>query len=142
MFITVTGGLYISELLDAQITLWEGLSFVIPYFICSGMCSLSILFAIAARLLWYRHLVRRVVGPEQKEHGAPYESALTILVESAALYAVFSLVYLVSYAMRSWVANLVVGSLCNVRVSTSTRVSVGGRLLIIILGHFLVSDYP
>ncbi|KXN91043.1 Threonine aspartase 1 [Leucoagaricus sp. SymC.cos] len=111
----VTGGLYLSEQVDSNTVTWETLSFAVPYFICASLCNLSTIFTIAARLLWFRHLVRRVVGPEKKEHGELYKSAFTIFVESAALYAVFSIVFIVSYAMRSAVEKLVVAPLANVR---------------------------
>ncbi|KAF9454040.1 hypothetical protein P691DRAFT_755095 [Macrolepiota fuliginosa MF-IS2] len=108
------GCLYISVQAQAGANTWTGADFGIPFFIVSSLCHLSVVFAIALRLCLYRELARRVVG-DTKEHDTPYASALAIIIESAVLYAVFSVVYIVLYVLRNAGTWIVVSVLCNVR---------------------------
>lgn len=110
----VTGGLYIAEHFDHNSEIKQA-AFAVPSVICAALCNIAIVFTIALRLLWYRHLVRQVVGRGRKEHREPYNSMLAILVESAGLYATFSVVYIISYTLHSVVARMVVATLVNVR---------------------------
>jgi hypothetical protein len=113
----VTGGLYLANHVDPTSSTNEIISFAIPWFLCTCVCNISIVFTIAVRLLWYRQLVRRVVGSRQGHHSELYERVLAILVESAALYVAFMIAYVVSYALQSSVARLLQATMSNVRVS-------------------------
>lgn len=115
----VTGVLFILKQVQPNSSVWTSVSVGLPYFIISSLCNISTVVALASRLFLYRHLARQVVGDNKREHDAPYGSALTILIESAALHAAFSAVFVVSYALKSPIARLMVGPLCNVRVSSS-----------------------
>lgn len=86
--------------------------------VIASLCNFVTVTVIAARLCIYRDLVQQAVGNET-EHNSPYESALIILVESAGLYGVLSVAFIVSYALESFVAKLVGPTLCNVRVSVA-----------------------
>ncbi|KAL5523282.1 hypothetical protein ACEPAF_1549 [Sanghuangporus sanghuang] len=57
---------------------------------------------IATRLLWYRSRVRKALG---NGHGQVYMSILAISIESAALYAAFELIVLVTFLTNSATEN-------------------------------------
>ncbi len=112
----VTGALFIFKQVQPSASLWTTVSIGVPYFVISSLCNISTMVALASRLFLYRHLVRQVVGDNKQEHDAPYGCALTILIESSALHAAFSTVFVISYALESPFARLVVGPLYNIRV--------------------------
>jgi hypothetical protein len=114
---TVVGGLRLANHVNLASSAVEMSSFAVPWFICACVSNLSIVLTIAIRLLWYRHLVRRGVGPHQRHHGELYERVLVILVESAALYAAFMIAYIVSYVLQSSAARVLQATLSNIRVS-------------------------
>ena len=62
--------------------------------------SLNILVTImiVARLLVYRAKTNRALG---RNHGSQYTSLAAMLVESAALYSSFSLLFLIPFAIAS-----------------------------------------
>ncbi|KIK51358.1 hypothetical protein GYMLUDRAFT_50595 [Collybiopsis luxurians FD-317 M1] len=69
-------------------------------------CTYNLLFTIlvSTRLLTVRSTVRHALSPE---HAELYTSITTTLVESASLYFVFDLIFLVSFAVHSNVENLI-----------------------------------
>ncbi|KAF7312840.1 hypothetical protein MKEN_00967900 [Mycena kentingensis (nom. inval.)] len=58
---------------------------------------------IAGRLLFMRRRLRRLMGPDTR---TPYVTLSAMLVESATLYSVNGLVFLISYGVNSPVQNL------------------------------------
>lgn len=78
------------------------------YSICLALNVLLTLM-IVARLVLHRRNVRNVVGTGDST-SSPYTTIITIIVESYALYAITLLVYIVPYALDSWVVILFRGT--------------------------------
>ncbi|KIK56948.1 hypothetical protein GYMLUDRAFT_247480 [Collybiopsis luxurians FD-317 M1] len=74
-------------------------------------CTYNLLFTILVsfRLLAVRRIVQRALSPE---HAKPYMSITTTLIESASLYFVSDLIFLVSFAVQSNVENLILLENC------------------------------
>ena len=68
---------------------------------------------IAGRLVFYRRRLRKVLG---SNHGRVYMTILAITVESAALYAIFELIVLVTFLTNSATENVFFPMLGNVQV--------------------------
>ncbi|KAG6884686.1 hypothetical protein C0993_008937 [Termitomyces sp. T159_Od127] len=68
------------------------------YYAISLGVNIILTVLIAFRLLVYRRTVLRTL-PE--DHGKEYVSLLTIVVESASLYSVFALTFLITYAINT-----------------------------------------
>lgn len=68
------------------------------YYAISLGINIVITLLITIRLLQYRRTVMSVMSPEQASH---YLSLATVLVESAALYSVFALLFLITYAVNN-----------------------------------------
>ncbi|XP_006455950.1 hypothetical protein AGABI2DRAFT_180778 [Agaricus bisporus var. bisporus H97] len=86
------------------ITLWSTISIdlAIPYWSISIALNVIITTCIASRLLYMRYQIRRAtVGS-----GSEYISITSMMIESAVLYTVNGLIFLVSYAVNSPVQNL------------------------------------
>ncbi|RXW17958.1 hypothetical protein EST38_g7901 [Candolleomyces aberdarensis] len=68
--------------------------------------------AIAGRLLKMRANIRKVLGPN---HSSPYTSVLSMIVESAALYTSWAILFLVPFARQDTFQNIVLPSLGQVQ---------------------------
>jgi hypothetical protein len=68
------------------------------YYIISLSVNIMITVLITIRLLWYRRIVTESLSAE---HAKQYLSLAAILVESAALYSVFALIFIVTYAINN-----------------------------------------
>lgn len=77
--------------------------------------SLNVLLTIliVSRLLTQRNKIQLVLG---KQHSRMYTSISAMLIESAALYSIWALVFLISYAKNNTFQNLVLPALCQVQV--------------------------
>jgi hypothetical protein len=96
--------LLIVELSLPGITLWSKISvnLAIPYWSISIALNVVITTFISARLLYMRSRIQR----EMPSGGKGYVSVTAMLVESAALYTVNGLFFLISYAANSPIQNL------------------------------------
>ncbi|KAF5372280.1 hypothetical protein D9757_009632 [Collybiopsis confluens] len=74
-------------------------------------CTFNLIFTIlvSVRLLTVRRSVQQALSPE---HARPYMSITTALIESASLYFIFDLIFLVSFAAHSNVENLILLENC------------------------------
>ncbi|KAF5354512.1 hypothetical protein D9757_013411 [Collybiopsis confluens] len=98
-------GLSISVMISAgQKAIFTNLSLQTSFLALS--CTYNLLFTIlvSVRLLTVRHTVRKALSPE---HAEPYMSITTTLVESASLYFVFDVIFLITFAVHSNVENLI-----------------------------------
>lgn len=75
-----------------------GFNFLLPYFIVSFTTSMLISLLIVLRLLLQRRLVMNVIG---KEHTRHYVSVAALITESAALYAIVYLLFIVPYSLNN-----------------------------------------
>jgi len=78
--------------------------FAVPYWSMTIAINATMTLAIAYRLLSMR---RRVTSTLGAEHGGMYTSVAAMIVESAAIYSVTGLVFIICYARHSNVQNLV-----------------------------------
>lgn len=94
----------------------------IPYL--SILVSLNILLTlmIAVRLILHSKNTRNAMGVEASR---PYKAIVTMLIESCALYAVTSLLFIIPWTVKSWVADVFALPSAEIQVcglSISTRV--------------------
>ncbi|KAH7914554.1 hypothetical protein BJ138DRAFT_1143693 [Hygrophoropsis aurantiaca] len=78
------------------------LAFAVPYWTCSVALNILASLLIAIRLLVYRRLLVQSIGPQ---HGKPYTTYIAMTVESAALYSVFGIIVLVTFALNNQLEN-------------------------------------
>jgi hypothetical protein len=76
------------------------------YYIISLSVNIMLTLLITVRLLWYRRIVSESLSPE---HATQYLSLAAILVESAALYSVFALMFIISYAINNPINQIFLG---------------------------------
>ncbi|KAF5342598.1 hypothetical protein D9611_002007 [Ephemerocybe angulata] len=84
----------------------------IAYWSLSIVLNLLITSSIAGRLLKMRSAIRAVLGPK---HSSPYTSVLSMIVESAALYTAWALIFMASYAKGDTFQNVVLPALGQVQ---------------------------
>ena len=68
------------------------------YYVISLSVNIILTILITIRLLMYR---RHVVRTLQIDNGQHYISLVTIVIESAALYSVFALMFIITYAINN-----------------------------------------
>ena len=78
----------------------------IAYFSLSLGVNIILSTLIVARLLMFRRMHMDLLPPEHAEH---YLSAATLVVESAALYSLFAIAFLVSYAWNKPINQVLLG---------------------------------
>ncbi|CAA7264851.1 unnamed protein product [Cyclocybe aegerita] len=66
------------------------------YFVVSLGVNIILTILIAIRLLLYRRKISAIISPD---HGSKYFSLATIFIESAALYSIFAIMFIVTYAI-------------------------------------------
>lgn len=77
---------------------WMSFSLLFPYLCFSLAINIFISLLTVMRLLYHRHRISKVLG---LGHGAMYASFAAIVIESAAIYSICSLLYLVPYTLNS-----------------------------------------
>lgn len=97
----------------------EAVKFGIAYWTLSISLNIIITVLIVARLILRRKRMRSALGDE---HGHMYTSISAMLIESAALYSVWGLVFLITYAKNSAFNNILLPALGQVQVSYSGAV--------------------
>lgn len=91
-------------------------SFLFPYLSVSLAINILICILTVLRLLYHRACISKALGPA---YGFLYASFATMIVESAAVYAICSLLYLVPYATNSPLANAFLQILGEAQVTCS-----------------------
>ncbi|KDR85778.1 hypothetical protein GALMADRAFT_53579 [Galerina marginata CBS 339.88] len=96
----VMGTLWTLESSQPGLSLYSALpmAFGTSYYVISLSVNIILTILITARLFMYR---RRVVATLTTDHGSHYFSLATIIVESAAIYSVFALMFIISYAVNN-----------------------------------------
>ncbi|KAJ3994954.1 hypothetical protein F5050DRAFT_387933 [Lentinula boryana] len=99
------GGLSMSILLiyesaqpGANFFVGHAVDFGIPYMSLTISLNIIVTALICARLLYLKNEVNKILGPA---HAEMYTSIVAIMVESAALFTVLGIVYVVVYARKS-----------------------------------------
>lgn len=84
-----------------------------PYLIVSLALNVLVTVAIVLRLLVYRHRISQALGPN---HGSQYTSIVAMLVESASLYSLFSLLLVIPFAIDNPIQNVSLQMLGEIQV--------------------------
>ncbi|KAG5725678.1 hypothetical protein E4T56_gene7290 [Termitomyces sp. T112] len=96
----VTGTLWTLQSSQPGLSLYSALplAYGTSYYAISLSVNIIITILISVRLLLYR---RRILKSLTKDHARDYVSLLAILVESASLYSIFALIFLITYAINA-----------------------------------------
>jgi hypothetical protein len=90
-------------------------NFTLPYFFFELATNIIVTILIVLRLYFYRlHMKQALLGPG---HVAEHTSVESMIVESAAIYSTFSLLFLIPFALKSPVANVFMQVLGEAQVS-------------------------
>lgn len=100
-------------------------SFGLPYFVISLSLNIILTILIIARLLTYRRRINAVMG---SEHGRDYTSLAALIVESAVLYSVFALAFLITYAINNPINQVFIGLVTPVQVSIILKIQNAEKL--------------
>ena len=94
----------------------SSINWTIPYFTLSLSLNILVTIAIVLRLLVYRHRIAGVLG---SSHGSQYTSIAAMIVESAAIYSVFSICFLIPFALNSSISQIFLQALGQVQTSST-----------------------
>jgi hypothetical protein len=111
----VTGSLFLQQISTTSVYNTSTVNWTIPYFSLSLALNILVTLAIVGRLFLYRHRVIRAIGPG---HGRQYVGIATMIVESAAIYSSFSILFLVPFARNNAISAVFLQALGGVQVST------------------------
>lgn len=75
-----------------------GFSVLLPYFILSFTLNTLISLLIIIRILFQRRLVKNTIGVD---HSKPYISVVAMITESALLYAIVYLMFIIPYVLNN-----------------------------------------
>lgn len=91
---------------EPQSSLWSGVTvnFGLPYFSISCANNVFLTLLITGRLLFERSRLRRL-SPDGQLY-TPYFSITAMLVESCALYAIFSILFIGTYASNNYASDI------------------------------------
>lgn len=90
-------------------------NFALTYWSISIATTLLLTVLIVSRLLVMRYKLRKVLTTE--ERNSPYTSLSAMLIESACIYAITALIFIITFARNDPVQNLVLPVLGQVQVS-------------------------
>ncbi|KAJ7188005.1 hypothetical protein C8R46DRAFT_879144 [Mycena filopes] len=96
---------------------WDtsGINFTTPYFAMSLALNILVTILIVVRLMMYRWRINRAM-PLGSNHGAEYTSLAAMIVESAAIYSLFALLFLVPFVIGHPLSQLFLQALSPVQV--------------------------
>ncbi|KAF8870903.1 hypothetical protein CPB84DRAFT_1738241 [Gymnopilus junonius] len=96
-------------------SLWANgeINFALPYFVLSVSMSVIATGLMLWRVLSFKKRIEQVLGAEQS---GPYVSISAILVESCALYATFSLIFIILFATNNPIQYVFLSALANVQI--------------------------
>ncbi|KAF9480756.1 hypothetical protein BDN70DRAFT_804686 [Pholiota conissans] len=96
-------------------SLWADgeIQFALPYFVLSVSMSIIATSIMILRMLLFKRKLQSILG---KSHTSPYTSVSAILVESCALYATFSIIFIVLFAINHPIQYVFLSALANVQI--------------------------
>ncbi|KAF8439731.1 hypothetical protein L210DRAFT_3401674 [Boletus edulis BED1] len=111
----VTGSLWVSitSQPSQSTTSWMSFDLLFPYLSISLTINILICILTVVRLLYHRARITKALGPG---YGMLYASFASMIIESAAVFSISSVLYLVSYAVNSPLANAFVQTLGQAQV--------------------------
>ncbi|KAG0706095.1 hypothetical protein DFH29DRAFT_903570 [Suillus ampliporus] len=77
---------------------WMSIRFLFPYTCVALTINITISLLTVLRLLYHRRRISKILGPG---HGAIYASFAAIVIESASVYSICSLLYLVPFIVHN-----------------------------------------
>ncbi|KAG1732479.1 hypothetical protein EDB19DRAFT_1733592 [Suillus lakei] len=77
---------------------WMSIRFFFPYTCVALAINVSVSLLTVLRLLHHRHRMSKILGPD---YGAIYTSFSAIIIESASVYSICSLLYLIPFAVHN-----------------------------------------
>ncbi|KAF7321722.1 hypothetical protein MKEN_00693700 [Mycena kentingensis (nom. inval.)] len=120
----VLGGLWMKQVGTAPTLNWTTRCFdwTTPYFaVTLGLNSLTTIL-IVARLLLYRRRLNCALPVSASGQGSDYTTLAGLVVESAAIYTVFSLLFLLSFAFQHPLAQVFLQALCPIQTMSTCLV--------------------
>ncbi|OBZ74390.1 hypothetical protein A0H81_05756 [Grifola frondosa] len=94
-------------------TTGTAVNFTLPCLSLIIALNVSITILIVLRLMYHRHKLSKLLGPA---HGCHYVGIATILVESAALFSAFALLFLIPFIIGNPVANTFLQALGEIEI--------------------------
>ena len=113
------------QISQPSLSLWSSLNFSVPYFSLSLSLNVIVAVMIVTRLLLER---RKIVSALGRQHAQQYVSIAAMIIESAALYSIFSLTFLGLYGANHPVQNIFLQILPQIEVSYPSPVFLFGLL--------------
>ncbi|KAF7297455.1 hypothetical protein MIND_00979200 [Mycena indigotica] len=94
------GMLFLKQVGTVSASPWDtsGINWTVPYYSMSLALNVLVTLLIVARLLLCRAQVNRAMGAT---HGSQYTSLAAMIVESAAIYSTFALLFLVPFVINT-----------------------------------------
>jgi hypothetical protein len=89
------------------------INYTVPYLSLSLALNIIITLVIVLRLLTYRHRISKVLG---SNYGTQYTSIAAMIVESAALYSAFSVVFLTLFLLNNPISATFLQSFTQVQI--------------------------
>lgn len=113
---TAMGIMLLYQTSQPNSSIWNNVAidFGVPYFSISLSLNILLTLLIVGRLALHRRNVRSAMGARAS---GLYETIITMLVESCALYAVTSLLFVVPWSVKSHVADIFLPILAEIQVS-------------------------
>jgi hypothetical protein len=111
------GIMFIYQTSQPDNSLWSGIAinFGLPYFSISLGLNILLTLLIVTRLVLHSRNIRRAMGAPSGANGL-YKTIITVLVESSALYAINSLLFVGPWGAKSHVADIFLPILAETQV--------------------------
>ncbi|CCM05488.1 uncharacterized protein FIBRA_07709 [Fibroporia radiculosa] len=93
--------------------------FALSYYVTTLALNVIVTVMIATRIVLYRRRIRRTFGPH---HYSSYSNVPAILIESASLYSLFALLFIVPLGLQSPLANVFMQSVSQVQIVTALMI--------------------
>lgn len=99
--------------------LWKGIAvnFGLPYFTISVGLNILLTLMISARLILHSRNIRGAMGSTSGVSSL-YKAIVTMLIESSALYAITSILFIAPYAAKNYASDIFLPILAEVQVGT------------------------
>jgi hypothetical protein len=109
------GTLLLTQIGTPDNSLWarKSVNFALPYWSLSIALNFLVTILIVARLIYIRRQITQAIG---QQHTRQYTSVVAMLIESAAMTTVCSLLFLIPYARGSAISSVFQGLACEIQV--------------------------
>ncbi|KAJ7495956.1 hypothetical protein B0H11DRAFT_878155 [Mycena galericulata] len=114
----VLGCLWLKQVGTVSASPWDtsGVNYTTPYFATSLALNILVTILIVVRLMLYRHRINQAMGTN---HGAQYTSLAAMIIESAAIYSIFSLLFLIPFVIGHPLSQLFIQALSPVQIMSA-----------------------